>query len=123
MEACRLFIDGRLADDVEYAEDESEVGGPIARQPMLADAYEQRCCEVRPSTLGPEAGEGLFARIDLPPGVVVSFYNGVKQEERIVSPAHHGSVLSLAYGAAAMGSSLPLCVFRGVHRASRTTGT
>ena len=85
MIACRLLADGQHADSVVYAQDESELGGAIAQQPLLEDRYEQHCCEVRESSLGAEAGEGLFARIDLPPGVVVSFYNGIKQEERIVS--------------------------------------
>ena len=89
MTACRLFLGDQPADDIVYSQDESELGGPIAEQPMLMDAYEQQCCFVKQSSLGPQAGEGLFARIDLPPGVVVSFYNGIKQEEHIVSTRPH----------------------------------
>ena len=103
MRSTRLFVDDEPADDVEYGDDESEVGGPIALHPLLPDAYEQHCCVVKPSSLGPKAGEGLFARIDLPAGVVVSFYNGIKQEEHVVSrriPLTHSTsacaVLSLA---------------------------
>jgi hypothetical protein len=124
MTACRLFIDGQLADDVVYAEDESEIGGPIAQHPLLVDAYEQRCCFVQPSSLGPQAGEGLFARIDLPPGVVVSFYNGIKQEEHIVSSPHTTAHRSHSRGI--IGDerlTVPTVCRCCVLRVSRITGT
>ena len=50
--------------------------------PLVADPYESRCVEVRPSLVA-GAGEGLFARRALPAGRVVAYYNGVRllQEE------------------------------------------
>jgi len=64
----------------------------ISRDPLLADPFEQLCCFVHRSSLNAsahsagagthpmdDAGEGLFAKVDLPAGVVVSFYNGLRQ--------------------------------------------
>ena len=44
--------------------------------PLLADPYESRWVEVRQSTVR-GGGDGLFARRDIPPDTVVSFYHGL----------------------------------------------
>ena len=44
--------------------------------PLLADPYESRWVEVRQSTVR-DGGDGLFARRDIPPDTVVSFYHGL----------------------------------------------
>ena len=97
--SARLFVDDQpVVDGAEYSHDESEVGGPIALHPLLPDPYEQHCCIVQPSSLGPQAGEGLFARTDLAAGTVVSFYNGVKQWERQTERRHwdlNGNAIAL----------------------------
>lgn len=49
----------------------------IAGQPLQPDPYEQAYVCVKKSTI-PGAGEGLFARVDLEEGQVVSFYNGTR---------------------------------------------
>jgi len=51
----------------------------INSQPYLPDPYEIEFVEVGPSTI-PKAGEGLFAKIDIDSGTVISFYNGVREE-------------------------------------------
>ena len=88
MYATRLFIDDQRTGDSTYTDDESTLGSPIASQPLLPDPYEQHTVYVAPSSLGPQAGEGLFARVDLPAGVCVSFYNGVKQAEAETERRH-----------------------------------
>ena len=89
MHSTRLFVDEQpVAGAAVYADDESTLGSPIAREPLLPDPYEQHTVYVAPSSLGPQAGEGLFARVDLPAGVCVSFYNGVKQSEAETERRH-----------------------------------
>src|SRR5206468_7949938 len=65
-----------------YSADESTFSR-IALHPLLPDPYESICCYVTKATVSDTAGEGLFARIDLPSRTVVSFYNGIKQFDRI----------------------------------------
>lgn len=88
MYAAHLYCDDRQVSDTTYTDDESTLGSPIANQPLVPDPYEQHTVYVAPSSLGVEAGEGLFARIDLPAGVCVSFYNGVKQTEAETERRH-----------------------------------
>ena len=88
MVATQLHVDGQQVSVTTYTDDESTLGSSIANQPLLPDPYEQHTVYVAPSTLGPQAGEGLFARIDLPAGVCVSFYNGVKQTEAETERRH-----------------------------------
>ena len=45
--------------------------------PHARDPYEAIFVEVRQSRIK-DAGEGLFARTDIEPGTIISFYNGVK---------------------------------------------
>ena len=45
--------------------------------PHTRDPYEAIFVEVRQSRIK-DAGEGLFARTDIEPGTIISFYNGVK---------------------------------------------
>lgn len=49
----------------------------ICKQPMLPDPYEQLFVYVDSSRI-PEAGQGLFAKIDIEADTVVSFYNGTR---------------------------------------------
>lgn len=49
---------------------------------MMPDPYEQLITYVQPSTIC-HSGEGLFAKIDLPGDVVVSFYNGIRYPGKI----------------------------------------
>ena len=98
MHAAHVLIDEQQASDTTYMDDESTLGSPIALQPLLPDPYEQHTVYVAPSSLGPQAGEGLFARVDLPAGVCVSFYNGVKQAEEETERrhwCHNGNCIAL----------------------------
>ena len=45
--------------------------------PHARDPYEAIFVEVKQSRIK-DAGEGLFARTDIEPGTIISFYNGVK---------------------------------------------
>ena len=47
------------------------------RAPHLADPYEAIFVEVRQSGIK-DAGQGLWARTDIEPGTIISFYNGLK---------------------------------------------
>lgn len=49
----------------------------LSRAPLLRDPYETKWVYVKPSTV-PGAGEGLFAKIDIPEDTVCSFYNGIR---------------------------------------------
>ncbi len=47
----------------------------ICSQPLLADPFESRYVEVRSSSI-PNAGEGLFAKENIPAGRLLAFFNG-----------------------------------------------
>ena len=47
------------------------------RTPHHPDPYEAIFVEVRQSSIK-DAGQGLFARTDIEPGTIISFYNGLK---------------------------------------------
>ena len=49
----------------------------FCRTPFLSDPYESLFVEVKPSQIK-NAGEGLFAKIDIDVGTVISFYNGIR---------------------------------------------
>jgi len=49
----------------------------FCRSPHLCDPYEDLFVEVKPSQIA-DAGEGLYAKIDIDVGTVISFYNGVR---------------------------------------------
>lgn len=49
----------------------------FCRSPSLPDPYESLFVEVKPSKIK-DAGEGLFAKINIDVGTVISFYNGVR---------------------------------------------
>lgn len=49
----------------------------ISTEPLLGDPYEQRIVYAKKSAIQ-NAGEGLFAKVNLPAKMIVSFYNGVK---------------------------------------------
>ena len=69
----------------------------IAKQPLVPDHYEQDRVYVAPSLI-PDAGEGLFARIDLSEGEIASFYNGIlisHQEVNSRNWALNGNTISL----------------------------
>ncbi len=74
-----FYVGEKQLSSTSYSADVSTFA-QIAKLPLLADPYEQLCCFVQDSTLGPNAGQGLFARTDLPSDTVVSFYNGMKQK-------------------------------------------
>jgi len=62
--------------DEEYT---SDISGPVklCQYPHLQDPYEQIFVEVGPSKFN-SAGEGLFAKVDIEVGTIISFYNGIK---------------------------------------------
>ena len=49
----------------------------ISKTPLIADPFESEMVEVKKS-LQSNAGEGLFARVDIPSDVICAFYNGVR---------------------------------------------
>jgi len=49
----------------------------IACPPHLADPYESSLVQVKQSGMD-GAGEGLFAKVDIPEGVIVAYYNGLR---------------------------------------------
>ena len=46
----------------------------ISKQPLLADPYEDLFVYVDQSLI-PDAGQGLFAKVDIEAATVISFYN------------------------------------------------
>ncbi len=46
--------------------------------PLVPDITEETWVYVAPSTLGPEAGDGVFAKRDIPENTVVAFYGGMR---------------------------------------------
>jgi hypothetical protein len=58
--------------EATYRHDPSSVTH-ICAEPFLEDPYERRLVYAKRSEI---AGEGLFARRELPAGIIVSFYNG-----------------------------------------------
>ena len=46
--------------------------------PLLRDPYEERLTEIGTSGI-PGGGDGLFAKVDIPPGTLIAIYNGVKR--------------------------------------------
>jgi hypothetical protein len=56
----------------------------MCKELMCPDPYESNCVFVKVSRVK-GGGEGLFAKVDLPPKRVISFYNGFKMtSEEIV---------------------------------------
>jgi histone-lysine N-methyltransferase SETD7 len=49
----------------------------LSSQPLLRDPYEAQYCYTKRSTIS-EAGDGLFARRDVPDNFVIAFYNGFR---------------------------------------------
>ena len=49
----------------------------ISKQPLLADPYEDLFVYVDQSLI-PDAGQGLFAKVDIEAATVISFYNGTR---------------------------------------------
>mmetsp|Transcript_25689 Transcript_25689/g.41265 ORF Transcript_25689/g.41265 Transcript_25689/m.41265 type:complete len:276 (-) Transcript_25689:71-898(-) len=68
---------------VVYAYDPSD-SVRISSKPTLPDLYEQSLVVVGPSSVGSNAGEGLFARVELPSGRIVSYYNGTRVRQDVV---------------------------------------
>ena len=46
---------------------------------MIPDPYEYNHIVIKPSRVHNCAGEGIFAKCDIPEGHWVSFYNGIKK--------------------------------------------
>ena len=57
----------------------------IGQGEMVPDPYEAAHVECRESRVN-GAGEGLFAKKDLPAGTIVAFYNGVRLPYRLGGP-------------------------------------
>ena len=51
----------------------------ISKSPQVPDPYEELFVFVDQSTI-PDAGEGLFAKLDVEESTVISFYNGVRYD-------------------------------------------
>lgn len=56
----------------------------ISSEPLLRDPWEESLVEVRPSQLD-QAGEGLFAKEDLPAKTVIALFAGVKLQSATVA--------------------------------------
>jgi histone-lysine N-methyltransferase SETD7 len=50
----------------------------ISKSPLVPDPYEDLFVIVDDSLIADDAGEGLFAKVDIEPATVVSFYNGIR---------------------------------------------
>ncbi|CAB4055208.1 SETD7 [Lepeophtheirus salmonis] len=72
---------------VQYFKSNKEI---INDQPLVPDPYESRWIECRSSLIN-EAGEGLFAKGDIPSGTIVAFYNGVRIPYELGGPTEHWS--------------------------------
>ncbi len=68
------------ADAVVYRHVEQEKGQLV--DPLVPDPTEETWVRVGQSTLGREAGEGLFAKRDIPENTVVAFYGGLRFSSR-----------------------------------------
>ena len=80
--------------EVESSHADSHI---IAKQPLIPDHYEQDRVYVAQSLI-PNAGEGLFARIDLSEGEIASFYNGIHLSHQEVDSRNwvlNGNTISL----------------------------
>ena len=51
----------------------------MGNDPMIPDPYEYNHIVIKPSRVHNCAGEGIFAKCDIPEGHWVSFYNGIKK--------------------------------------------
>ena len=57
----------------------------ISNRPLEQDPYEQQTIYVGQSNISPDAGEGLFAKRDIPEGHLVALFNGVRQRDPVFS--------------------------------------
>jgi len=71
----RSFVFG--ADVVEKYHFDESTATHLSSQPLLRDPYEAQYCYTKRSTIS-EAGDGLFARRDVPDNFVIAFYNGFR---------------------------------------------
>lgn len=67
-----------LLDTDEIVFDPSTVTR-LSRQPLRSDPYEDLHVYVSPSTISPEAGEGLFAKENIEKGQLVCLFNGIRR--------------------------------------------
>lgn len=51
----------------------------LSRQPLRSDPYEDIHVYVSPSTISPQAGEGLFAKENIEKGQLVCLFNGIRR--------------------------------------------
>jgi len=65
-----------LSPDKEYRQDLSTIE-KLSNFPLLPDPYEDIFVEVGASRVS-HAGQGLFAKVDIEVGTVISFYNGLR---------------------------------------------
>jgi len=75
--AHKIGESGSPVGEFEYKEDVS-TSQRISCHPLVKDIFEDSLVEVRPSNIGPNAGEGLFAKVDLPSDTIVAYYNGIR---------------------------------------------
>ena len=68
--------------DIRYSKATKDNIGDL---PLVTDPYEDRTVEVRKSKVD-GGGEGLFAKVDLPKGTIVAFYNGIRLPYRVGGP-------------------------------------
>ena len=54
----------------------------MGNDPMIPDPYEYNHIVIKPSRVHNCAGEGIFAKCDIPEGHWVSFYNGIKRTSK-----------------------------------------
>lgn len=66
----------------------------ISSKPLLVDHYEQQYVYVEKS---PIEGEGLFAKVDIPAGLVVSFYNGIRITHKSVFILHNSVLRTIKF--------------------------
>ncbi|KAM9969642.1 hypothetical protein ACTFIR_001478 [Dictyostelium discoideum] len=57
----------------------------ISTSPLHVDLYERFHCFVGKLSTIPNSGEGLFAKIFIPSGTIISFYNGVRLTHQLVN--------------------------------------
>ena len=82
MVSANYFVNDKKVGNETYTYDPSTTT-VISSTPLLQDPYESRLVYVKKSPLE-GAGEGLFAKIDLPADRVVSFYSGIRTTHKIV---------------------------------------
>jgi len=87
MVKANFYKDDQCVDQTLYEYD-PPTQSCISKEPLKADPYESQIVYVAPSTIkcasdSYSANEGLFAKLDLPPFTIISFYSGIKQSDHV----------------------------------------